>query len=491
MRWRLYLEEYAPQFHYIKGERNTFADALSRLPRHEGRSDTEDHSSQLLNQQQNARDEFSDGLNFFVFTTLEDDHELIDCLLNFPEVTPDEPFALDFQTIANAQQNDPILQQFANHRPDVYPRRSIGNTQLILYERDGKHKICIPDSMLRTIIAFYHKALGHIGVVRLEQGIRQYFEHRHLHDRVREYVKTCDTCQRCKATQAEYGELPERVADFIPWGSIAVDLVGPWKFRDRHGFEHQFHALTIIDVVTNYVEIVRLDNKTAEHVSAQFRNQWLARYPRPNTVIFDPGTEFKGAFREQLTQFGITPAPTTTKNPQANAIVERLHQTIGDVLRAVIYENPPEHALEAAHAVDQALATAAYAARASIHSTLGTSPGSLVFNRDMLLDVPVIADLVALRDKRQAMIQKNLARANKKRVVHHDYKIGDEVLKLVYKPAKLEPRAVGPYRITQVHANGSVTVQKTPLTTERLNLRKIKPYFSGNLHQEELPFNVI
>jgi hypothetical protein len=98
-------------------------------------------------------------------------------------------------------------------------------------------------------------------------------------------------------------------------------------------------------------------------------------------------------------KFGIVPAPTTMKNPQANAIVEQLHQTIGDVLRAVIYENLPEHSNRASHAVNHALATAAYMARASLHSTLGVSPGSLVFNRGMILDIPVFSDLIVLKDK--------------------------------------------------------------------------------------------
>jgi hypothetical protein len=36
---------------------------------------------------------------------------------------------------------------------------------------------------------------------------------------------------------------------------------------------------------------------------------------------------------------------------------------------------------------------------------------------------------------------------------HHvyDYQPGQEVLKLVYKPDKLEPRAQGPYEIIAVH----------------------------------------
>ena len=31
MRWRLYIEEYSPDLHYIKGENNVAADALSQL----------------------------------------------------------------------------------------------------------------------------------------------------------------------------------------------------------------------------------------------------------------------------------------------------------------------------------------------------------------------------------------------------------------------------------------------------------------------------
>ena len=114
--------------------------------------------------------------------------------------------------------------------------------------------------------------------------------------------------------------------------------------------------------------------------------------------------------------------------------------------------------------------------RASLHSALGLSPGALVFNRDMLLDIPVIADYEALQHKRMHIVKKNLERANRPRIKHHDYAIGDKILKLIYQPTKLQPRAEGPYTVTRVHVNGTITFQRTPLTTERINICHIKPF---------------
>ena len=59
------------------------------------------------------------------------------------------------------------------------------------------------------------------------------------------------------------------------------------------------------------------------------------------------------------------------------------------------------------------LQTAAYAARVTIHSSMKISPGALVFQRDMLLDIPLIADLHLLQQKRQVLINERLFQANR------------------------------------------------------------------------------
>ena len=42
------------------------------------------------------------------------------------------------------------------------------------------------------------------------------------------------------------------------------------------------------------------------------------------------------------------------------------------------------------------------------------SPGEVVFQRDMLLDIPVIANLVAIRERRQLLIDENLRRKTRR-----------------------------------------------------------------------------
>jgi hypothetical protein len=66
----------------------------------------------------------------------------------------------------------------------------------------------------------------------------------------------------------------------LPWEEVDVDLIGPWKITVPDGVV-QFFALTMIDTTTTISEIVRIENKTSQHVAMQFENSWVACYPIP------------------------------------------------------------------------------------------------------------------------------------------------------------------------------------------------------------------
>ena len=106
------------------------------------------------------------------------------------------------------------------------------------------------------------------------------------------------------------------------------------------------------------------------------------------------------------------------------------------------------------------------------------TPGQLAFGRDMFLDIPVIADIVAINNNRQLLVNKRLLRENSKRI-RHDYAVGDLVYKKNYigLSDKLSKTLSGPYPITQCHTNGNVTIRLKPNLTEWINIRRVRPKF--------------
>jgi hypothetical protein len=116
---------------------------------------------------------------------------------------------------------------------------------------------------------------------------------------------------------------------------------------------------------------------------------WLSRYPRCCYIIYDNASEFKLNFEYLCETYGIKRKPTTIKNPQANAILERLHQVLGQMLDTselnMAKTITPDD-------VDVFLDNAAWAICSTYHTVLKASPGAAIFGRDMLFDIPFIAD---------------------------------------------------------------------------------------------------
>jgi hypothetical protein len=234
--------------------------------------------------------------------------------------------------------------------------------------------------------------------------------------------------------------------------------------------------LTCFDTASNLVELIRIDNKTAEHIRDKFTQSWLYRYPRPVRCLHDKGGEFIGKnFQWLLEIFNIKDVCSTSKNPQSNAICERMHQTVTNVLRTLVHTNPPQNMTQARDIINDALATAMHAMQTTVATTLGSTPGALAFARDMFLNVPLITDWQAIARTREHHVNENLRHANRKRR-QYDYAPGQRVLKKVHNPTKLGVRMEGPYTIECVHVNGNLTILLREGITECINICRVLPY---------------
>jgi hypothetical protein len=61
----------------------------------------------------------------------------------------------------------------------------------------------------------------------------------------------------------------------LSFEECAVDLIGPWVVQVR-GNPYEFSALTVIDTVTNLLELVRIDDKMSDNVTRKYALCWLA-----------------------------------------------------------------------------------------------------------------------------------------------------------------------------------------------------------------------
>ncbi len=529
LRWRLTLEEFNPQFHYIKGTDNTVADALSRTPTTTYCAEFQmaqirngcPESDQIddLNFNQRPESDQVDDLNYierpesdrpesdqiddlitkspesdsFVFTDLAEcllatptcdapDNYIEDMFLFYPRFDPRGRHPFHFDTIHHYQQNDPPTMQLAQDGRRYFYKHldtfAILCRRDTLDEPDGPWKIVIPTPMLAPLVKWYHEVTVHsTGMDRLEALIRRHFHHPDLRPACRNEISRCRTCPQVRVNNRPAGQLAPRNAPILPWHEVHVDFIGPWNVR-VNGQAMKFDALTCIDPVTNLVEIVRLrGRKNAANAARLFANHWLSRYPRPAKIVHDNGPEFNGHdFQIPLEEAGIRRVNVSPNTPQANSIIEASHKAIGQVIRTLIHLRPPQNRQDAENLIDNAFGTAMHALRCNPVITLGNySPGALVFNRDMFFNLPLVADILTLTQNRQALVDQRLLRANARRT-RHEFRVQDMVfVNIPDRHNKLNLVRRGPFPIIQVHTNNTVTLQRGPIQ-ERISIRHLTPF---------------
>jgi transposase InsO family protein len=224
-------------------------------------------------------------------------------------------------------------------------------------------------------------------------------------------------------TTKKYGHLPPKDIEAPePWNRINIDLIGPWTVKTPKG-DHELRALTIIDPATGWFEMKEIGRPTAHNTMAALDDAWFSRYPCPQIVGYDGGSEFKGVFAESIKNYGLTEKVGTAYNPQSNGIIERVHQVIADTLRTFELE---KRELDKKDPWTPFLQAACFAVRSTYHTTLGATPAQLVFGQDMMLPIKFKANWTAIQQRRLQEVQRNIKSKNMKRIPHI-YEVGDKV----------------------------------------------------------------
>ena len=497
IRWRMVLEEFGPNLVYIPGKANIVADALSRMEMTEQGMDakfenlydkkpSEEDVTLLGTEECHSMQMMASFLSHSPSQIQQDycveyGEELVEQCFAQEKDDDDESYPLTHKRIDFYQRQDKqllkLLKENKRYQTHEFPFGGGTNRTRTLIVYDDK-RIVIPKALQKRVMEWYHTTLMHPGAIRTEETIKQHFYWNGMQADIRKHVATCDACQRCKRQKKKYGELPPKEPEKGPWEKLCVDLIGPYTIRrkNKKGEPKRkdlvLHAVTMIDPVTGWFEIAQIQNKTAEEVSMQLEMCWLTRYPWPQVVTIDRGKEFIATFFKDMMKkdYGIKCKYITTRNAQANSIIERVHQVLGNLMRTFELE---KNYLDEDDPWAGLLAAAAFAIRSTYHTTLKATPGQLVYGRDMVLNMKHVANWDAITQAKRKMILKNNKRENSKRIPH-TYKVGDEVL--LDEPAfKYETNHSGPYTLRNVYNNGTVSIKKGAIL-DTVNIRRLTPY---------------
>jgi hypothetical protein len=176
--------------------------------------------------------------------------------------------------------------------------------------------------MVVDTVKWFQQEKRHPGEKRLQETLNQRYHHPRLCYCIDKL--NCEDCQKLKLAGRGYGLLPEQVVRIAPWEEVAINLIGTWKVK-VNGQQVEFNGLTWIDMASNPVELIRVDNNTAKHYPDKFTQSWLCWYPRPVQCLHDKGGEF---IRQNFQWL----------------ICERMHQTVTNVLRTlVLYQSSTKY----------------------------------------------------------------------------------------------------------------------------------------------------
>ena len=151
-------------------------------------------------------------------------------------------------------------------------------------------------------------------------------------------------CQFLKRNKKQYGKLPSKEAQTNPWDILCVDLIEQYQFTPKgRGKKYQMttknkktvylQAVTMTDLATGWIEICTVPSSCADLVSNKGESTWLTRYPLPRKAAVDRENDYLAEFQTMIqTDCGIEVKSITSRNPQAHSILERVHQTISNII---------------------------------------------------------------------------------------------------------------------------------------------------------------
>ena len=134
----------------------------------------------------------------------------------------------------------------------------------------------------------------------------------------------------------------------------------------------------------------------------------MSGYSRPIEIMYDQRKKFIGhEFIKSLIEmeYEITAKPITSVNPMSNAILESIHQVLGNLVQT--YNISTQTYVDKNDPWTGILAAAAFAIFSTTNRQKVHNPGQLIFGRDMILRIKHRVDWELIRRQKQTQINRD------------------------------------------------------------------------------------
>ncbi|CEH19115.1 dna rna polymerases superfamily protein [Ceraceosorus bombacis] len=240
----------------------------------------------------------------------------------------------------------------------------------------GGKTLVVPSGVIKgvdlrlQILQDFHDAplSGHLGVSKTYQRIIHTYWWPSLWKDVKEYVISCASCQRNKASNQQLaGQLQPLAIPPHRWHTVSIDFTGPFP-TDANGNNT---LMVIVDKLTKRAHFVATKSTaTAVDIAKLFFREVVRLHGMPSVIVSDRDTRFTSLFWTALCKgMGTKLAMSTAFHPQTDGQTECLNRVIKEMIRHYIsyrQDNWSEH-----------LNTLEYAYNDSVQASTGRTPFEL------------------------------------------------------------------------------------------------------------------
>ena len=159
------------------------------------------------------------------------------------------------------------------------------------------------------------------------------------------------------------------------------------------------------DPATGWFDMTSIETKPVDITANTLERSWLTKYPIPTEVVLDRGTEFMAKVISLLhNDYNITCRTTTTRNLQANTILEQAHHTIRNIISSLQLD---KSRIDMDDPCKGILSAVIFAMQSTIHTMRCATPMQLVFGQDAILNLLHEANWQLIKPCNQELINNN------------------------------------------------------------------------------------